>query len=67
MRDIVERQLFGVCQYLGIKMGITAARVRMYFIYLAFGTFGSMLIVYLFIAFWMNIKRYLVNKDPILD
>lgn len=67
MRDIVERQMFGVCQYLGKKMGVATYRVRMYFIYLSFVTFGSPILFYLIAAFWINIKKYLVHSDPILD
>lgn len=53
----MERSAFGVCSYLGEKMGITSARVRMYFIYLSFVTLGSPVILYLFVAFWLNLKQ----------
>ncbi len=58
IRDLVERSAFGVCSYLGWKMGVATARVRMYFIYLSFVTFGSPIIFYLITAFWLNVKRY---------
>jgi len=58
IKDVVERYGFGVCHYLGEKMGIQISRVRLYFIYLSFATLGSPVIVYLFVAFWLNVKKY---------
>ncbi|MEM1215479.1 MAG: PspC family transcriptional regulator [Bacteroidota bacterium] len=55
----MERSAFGVCHYLGKRMGIASNRVRVYFIYLTFLTLGSPVVFYLFTAFWLNIKRYL--------
>jgi phage shock protein C len=62
LKDLLERSAFGVCSYLGEKMGIASARVRLYFIYISFVTFGSPLLVYLFLAFWLNVKRYIKNN-----
>ena len=61
-KDLMERSAFGVCSYLGDKMGLASARVRMYFIYLSFATLGSPIIIYLFVAFWLNIKKYIKNN-----
>jgi phage shock protein PspC (stress-responsive transcriptional regulator) len=58
-RDLMERSAFGVCSYVGDKIGIAAGRVRVYFIYLSFVTLGSSLILYLFLWFWMNVRAYL--------
>lgn len=58
VKSILERSAFGVCTYLGEKMGIASATVRLYFIYISFITLGSPLIFYLFVAFWLNIRRY---------
>ena len=58
-KDIMERSAFGVCSYLGQKMGITSSRVRVYFIYISFVAMGSPIILYLFVAFWLNVKRYI--------
>lgn len=55
----MEHSAFGVCSYLGNKMGVASARVRMYFIYLSVAALGSPIIIYLFIAFWLNIRRYI--------
>ena len=55
----LHRSAFGVCEYIGLKMGLASARVRVYFIYLSFVTLGSPIIVYLFVNFWLNIRQYL--------
>lgn len=61
-KNLMERSAFGVCSYLGEKIGVASARVRMYFIYLSFATLGSPVIFYLFIAFWLNIRNYIKQK-----
>ncbi len=65
-KDLMERSAFGVCSYLGEKMGLASARVRMYFIYLSFVALGSPVIIYLFVAFWLNVKRYIRSKRNLL-
>lgn len=65
-KDLMERSAFGVCSYLGEKMGVASSRVRMYFIYLSFVALGSPIIFYLFVAFWLNIKRYIKYNKKIL-
>lgn len=62
----MERSAFGVCTYLGEKMGVASSRVRTYFIYISFVAMGSPVIIYLFVAFWLNIKRYIKNKRNLL-
>lgn len=54
----VEKQVFGVCSRIGEVMGISSNIIRMYFIYTSFLTFGSPIIIYLALAFWMNVRRY---------
>jgi phage shock protein C len=66
MKDVLERSAFGVCSYLGEKMGVASATVRLYFIYLSFAALGSPIIVYLFLAFWLNIKRYIKRSRNLL-
>jgi phage shock protein PspC (stress-responsive transcriptional regulator) len=55
----VEKNVYGVCSYLGKKLGISSSRIRLYFIYTSFITMGSPVIIYLIIAFWINIKKYI--------
>ena len=66
IKDVLERSAFGVCSYLGKKMGIATTRVRVYFIYISFVTLGSPLILYLFIAFWLNVKKYIKRSRNVI-
>ncbi|MBT8233411.1 MAG: PspC domain-containing protein [Saprospiraceae bacterium] len=59
LRNIIEKSTFGVCSSIGSKMGIRSSRVRLYFIYLSFVAMGSPIIIYLVMAFWINLKTYL--------
>lgn len=63
LKHFIEWQVFGVCTYVGSKMGVATTRIRMYFIYLSFCTLGSPVIIYFFIAFWVNMKRYIWNAQ----
>lgn len=58
----IENYAFGVCSYLGDKFGIRSSTIRLYFIYVSFFTFGSPIVVYFILAFWLNIKHYLVSR-----
>ena len=60
-RHFLEKSAFGVCQQLGEWMRIRPAKIRLYFIYASFITFGSPFIIYLVMAFWLNIKRYVMH------
>ncbi len=66
IRQLLERSAFGVCSYLGEKMGITSSRVRVYFIYISLITMGSPVIFYLFTAFWLNIRSYLKKGKSLI-
>ncbi len=58
----VEKNVFGVCTYLGERFGISSNIIRMYFIYTSFITAASPVLVYLILAFWLNIKKYINPK-----
>jgi phage shock protein PspC (stress-responsive transcriptional regulator) len=66
-KQFIEWHVFGVCTAIGEKMGIATSTIRKYFIYISFITMGSPLIIYLFVAFWMNIKNYILTskRNPI--
>lgn len=66
LRYFIEWQVFGVCRAIGEKMGISVSRIRTWFVYISFLTMGSPLIVYFILAFWMNMKRYIlsVRRNP---
>ncbi|MGD1844076.1 MAG: PspC domain-containing protein [Salibacteraceae bacterium] len=57
-----EKQAFGVCGWLGDKLGIKTSRIRLYFIYLSFITLGSPLILYLILAFLLEHKDLFKRK-----
>lgn len=65
-RRLLERSAFGVCNYLGYQMGVASSRVRLYFIYLSFLTFGSPLILYFVAAFWLNVRDYIRNRRNVM-
>lgn len=62
-----ENYAFGVCTRLGEKLGVATSSIRLYFIYASFLTFGSPVILYLALAFVMNIRKYLRKRNPIWD
>ena len=67
LREFIEVQAFGVCTAIGEKLGIATSRIRMWFIYISFLTMGSPVIIYMILAFWMNIKRYILfaKRNPL--
>jgi phage shock protein PspC (stress-responsive transcriptional regulator) len=66
-RHFIEGQVFGVCSYLGDKMGIAPATIRKHFIYISLLTMGSPIIFYIFAAFWMNVRNYILSakRNPL--
>lgn len=67
IREIVEVQAFGVCSAIGERLGVATSRIRMWFIYISFLTMGSPLIIYMILAFFMNIKNYILaaRRNPL--
>jgi phage shock protein C len=59
LQYFIESQAFGVCAALGEKLGFATSSIRLSFIYLSFLTFGSPVIVYLVLAFWLNLRKHL--------
>lgn len=57
LKYFVETRAFGVCATLGERLGLATRSVRLSFIYLSFLTAGSPILVYLILAFWMNMRR----------
>jgi phage shock protein C len=62
IRTAIERNTFGVCARLGRKLSLPASKIRLYFIYISFITLGSPVIIYLFLAFWLRLKDYVIAK-----
>ncbi len=67
IREIIELNAFGVCTAIGEKLGIASSKIRMWFIYISFLTMGSPIIIYMIMAFWMNMKRYILfgKRNPL--
>lgn len=67
LKQLIEWRVFGVCEPLGEKLGISSSRIRMWFIYISFLTLGSPLIAYMVMAFWLNIKNYILSakRNPL--
>ncbi len=59
IRYYVEDQVFGVCAKLGERLSFSASSIRLYFIYASFLTFGSPIVLYLVLAFWMEVRKHL--------
>lgn len=66
IKDIIEKYSFGVCSYLGDKIGIRSSVIRKYFIYTSFVAMGSPLIIYLILGFWINVKKYFKKSRHLL-
>ncbi len=62
-----EHHAFGVCTRLGEKLGIATSSIRLFFIYASFLTFGSPIIIYLALAFVMNMRKHLRRRSTIWD
>ena len=59
LRSNLEKQAFGVCAFLGERLRISSASIRLFFIYTSCLTFGSPVILYLILAFLLNIHKHL--------
>lgn len=62
-----ESYAFGVCHRLGEKLGVATWSIRLFFIYASFITYGSPIIIYLALAFIMNLRKYQRKRSPIWD
>jgi phage shock protein PspC (stress-responsive transcriptional regulator) len=58
-KNFIEWKAFGVCTAIGDKIGVASSRIRLWFIYISFLTLGSPIVIYMVLAFWMNMKRYI--------
>jgi len=62
-----EGYAFGVCTYLGEKLGIATSSIRLFFIYASFLTLGSPVVIYLAFAFILNMRAHLRKRSTIWD
>ena len=65
-RNFVEWNAFGVCSAIGDRMGIATSKIRQYFMYASILTMGSPIIIYMILAFWKNMRRYMMaaRRNP---
>src|ERR1700742_665016 len=65
-KSFVEWNAFGVCSAIGARMGIATSRIRQYFMYASLLTMGSPIIVYMVLAFWRNMRKYMkaAKRNP---
>jgi phage shock protein PspC (stress-responsive transcriptional regulator) len=66
-RRFIEWQAFGVCSAIGERIGIATSKIRLWFIYISFLTMGSPVILYMVLAFWRNMKNYILSarRNPV--
>lgn len=57
----MEWNAYGVCAAIGDRIGISATRIRQYFMYTSLLTLGSPIIIYMVLAFWRNMRRYITS------
>jgi phage shock protein PspC (stress-responsive transcriptional regulator) len=67
LRNFIEWNAFGVCTAIGERLGIATSRIRQYFIYTSLLTMGSPIIIYLVLAFWKNMRKYMMSarRNPV--
>lgn len=61
-KSLIEKTAYGVCTKIGEKIGLSTRRIRLFFIYTSFLTLGSPVIIYMILAFWMNMHNYAREK-----
>jgi phage shock protein PspC (stress-responsive transcriptional regulator) len=66
LKQFIEWQVFGVLSAIGARMGIATSKIRLWFIYISFLTLGSPVILYMILAFWRNMKNYILlsKRNP---
>ncbi|UPT68406.1 MAG: PspC domain-containing protein [Sphingobacteriales bacterium JAD_PAG50586_3] len=68
IKQYFELKAFGVCTYLGEKLDMEPAPIRLFFIYTSFLTIGSPVIIYMILAFWVRMKNYIrPNRTRVWD
>jgi phage shock protein PspC (stress-responsive transcriptional regulator) len=66
LKHFIEWNVFGVCAAIGQRLGIASSRIRQYFIYTSILTLGSPIIIYMVLAFWRNMRKYIwaAKRNP---
>jgi len=66
LKSFVEWNAFGVCTAIGNRMGIATGKIRQYFMLTTILTVGSPIIIYMVLAFWRNMRKYMTaaKRNP---
>jgi phage shock protein PspC (stress-responsive transcriptional regulator) len=66
LKSLVEWNVYGVCTAIGLKLGISTSRIRQYFLYTSVLTLGSPIIIYMILAFWRDLRKYMqsTRRNP---
>jgi len=68
LQHFFQEHAFGVCSALGNRLGIASSSIRLFFIYASFLTMGSPIIIYLGMAFLLNMRKHLRRSNiSVLD
>ena len=67
IQHFFEIRAFGVCTRIGEILGVATSSIRLFFIYASFITFGSPVLIYLSLAFIMNMRKHLRRRSPVWD
>lgn len=62
LRGLFEIPLFGVCSALADRLNVPTRYIRFNFVYISLLTFGSPILIYGIIAFWLNLKDYVSKR-----
>jgi len=54
----LEQRSFGVCTYLGERLGISISKIRLFFIYTSFLAVGFPIIFYLLAGIVLDMRNY---------
>ena len=54
----LEQRSFGVCSYLGERLGISISKIRLFFIYSSFLAVGFPVVFYLLAGIVLDIRNY---------
>ena len=57
LRNFFEKQVFGVSSWWGLRLGIKASYIRLFFIYAAFAN-AVILIIYLSMVFILKLRNH---------
>lgn len=65
-KDFVEWNAFGVCSAIGNRLGIATPKIRQYFMFASVLTMGSPIILYMVLAFFRNVRKYMMatKRNP---